>query len=188
MSMTLTYQTSNCYLNALQKVIDEVTNPIECLVIADRDPQLIRSLSASLDDEKTAFLNVAQEYWDFSDQEFADAIEWILQQGTITNVVLAGTSQMVRDKITALSTRSDSLKAEVGYNKLLAGVERQNIRNREAASWFVSQVQELLRVPAIYKYWSEKQLQVHGLFYRVESGLFLAYNLETHELRPLISH
>lgn len=187
MSTTLSPKTGNSYVAALSKIFDEATTPIRWLVISHNDPQMIRSLSASMANEAVAFLHLSQDTWNFDDDEFIDAIHWALEQDSITNIVLAGSSQAAGSDISVSMTQPDLRQAENGYAKLLAGVKLQNTRNREASRMFGSQAKQFLQIPVVHNARTKEQLQVHGLFYRVESGLFLAFDFEASEFRPLVS-
>ncbi|MCA9212239.1 MAG: hypothetical protein KDB27_04170 [Planctomycetales bacterium] len=186
MATTLLATTANPQIAELENVFGEATKPIEWLVIAHNDSRMLQSLSSALNGESAAILEVSQDNWNFH-KELSDTIDWALQQGDIKNLVLVGSSQAGGAESRA-SLATSTKEDESNYSKLLAGVNRVNDENRDAQERFASLVQQMSQIPVVHNRWSSDKLAVYGLFYRAESGLFLAYDAATDTFRPLVSN
>jgi len=188
--MTTSYltTTSNPHIAALESVFAEATKPIEWLVIAHNDAQMLRSLSSALAGKSAAILELSQDTWDFEDEDLPDTIEWALQQGHLTNLLLAGSSLAGGPMSRASQFASEPISGRgSSYVKLLAGVQRSNTRNRAAQARFAEHIQRMSQIPVVHNRWSSGELAVYGLFYRAESGLFLAYDADADTFRPLLA-
>lgn len=188
MTTTLFSATSNPHIAALETVFTDVTKPVEWLVIAHNDPQMLRSLSSALTGESAAVLQVSQDTWDFEDGNLAEAIEWALQQDHLKNVLLAGSSQAGGSESRASLVSSKTPQGgKDGYARLLAGVHFNNARNRAAQERFAGHVQRMSQIPVVHNRLSNGELAVYGLFYRTDSGLFAAYDAEAGTFRALVA-
>lgn len=179
--------TKSPHIEALESVFSKASKPVEWLVIAHNDAQMLRSLSSALTGESAAVLEVSQDNWNFQDKQLPEAIEWTLQRGEIRNLVLVGNSHAGGSECRASMFASEATNGnQFDYAKLIAGVEHDNTRNRDAQKRFAAHVQQMLRIPVVHNHWSNGELQVYGLFYRAENGLFLAYNVDVDAFRPLV--
>jgi hypothetical protein len=189
MTTTFSTATTNPHIAALQVAFGKAANPIDWLVIAHNDSQMLRALSFALTGESAAILEVPQQRWDFHNEQLSEAIEWALQHSQAKNLLLVGTSDVdgaaSRASLVALKSRNDPAN---GYARLLAGLRRNDCRNRDAQKWFGSHVRRMSELVVVHNRWSSGELAVHGLFYRSESGLFLAYDVNADLFRPLVSH
>ncbi len=188
MTTTFSTTTTNPFIAALETVFGEATKPIEWLVIAHNDPRMLRSLSSALTGESAAVVEISQDAWDFEGKHLPETIEWALQQGAIKNLVLVGNSQAGGSESRAALVASEATNGgQDGYAKLLAGVQRNNARNHQAQERFAAHVQQMSQIPVLHNRWSSGELAVCGLFYRAESGLFLAYDADADTFHPLVS-
>ena len=186
MISSLSCTTSNPHIAALEPVFAQATKPVQWLVIAHNDSQLIRSVCAALTSEPAAVLEVSQDTWNFASQEYADMFEWALQQGDIRNVLLVGSSRSERAASHAsLVSASKHSQGTVGYDRLLANAKRNSARTAEAQDEFAGQVRQLSQVPAFRKQLSDKEIEIYGLFYRAEAGLFLNYDVGEDTFQPV---
>jgi len=186
MIATLRTASTNPHIAELEAVFDEATKPIEWLVIAHNDSRMLKSLFAALNGESAALLEVSQDTWNFG-KELSETIEWALQQGEIKNLVLVGNSQAGGAESRA-SLAAPPKVDESGYAKLLAGVKQLNAQNRDTQERFASLVQQMSQIPVVHNRWSSDELAIYGLFYRAESGLFLAYDARTDTFSALVSN
>ena len=188
MTPTLLHTAANAHIAALESVYGQAKSPVRWLVIAHNDLRLVNSLSSALADESAAVIQVSQDTWDFKSQGFIETVEWALKQGEVEKLVLVGSSQAAGGLSRAsLAPAKMSAQADTGYGKLLAGMHRHNARVCEAQAVFVEQVRELSQIPTVHRRWRNGDLDVYGLFYRAESGLFFAYDADTDTFRPLCS-
>ncbi|MFT5526100.1 MAG: carbonic anhydrase, partial [Pirellulaceae bacterium] len=61
-----------------------------------------------------------------------------------------------------------------------------NKHNRDAQSRFSVQVRQMFQIPVVHSRCENGELATYGLFYRAESGLFLVYDFEQDNYRPLM--
>lgn len=185
MSTAFPTTANNPHIAALEHVFAKSNDTIEWLVITHNDSKMLRSLHFALGDESAAVLEVSQDTWDFEGKQLAETIEWALQQSEIKNLVLVGNSDAKGPESRASLVASKSNAAlEDGYGKLLAGVQSKNARRLEAQERLAANVQQASQIPVVHNRWSNGELAVHGLFYRAETGFFMAYNTETDSFQP----
>ena len=187
MIRSLSNALANTHIESLEAVFSESKTAIEWLVIAHNDSRMMRSLSDALSRESAAVLEVSQDTWDFGGDELPEAIEWALRQGKVKNVVLVGHSQ-AGGSASRASLVASTTKAEIrsGNERLIAGVQLANAHNRDAQARFALLVRQMSQIPVVHSRCANGELATYGLFYRAESGLFLAYNGEQDECRPLM--
>ena len=184
MPTTFSTTTSNPHIAALEEVFTKSNNSIEWLVISHDDSRMVRSLCSNLPNKSTAVLEISQSQWDFESKDLAEAFEWALQQSEIKHVVLVGNSQASTSKSRA-SLVGDG-ESNGGFSKLLAGVKRNNAQNGDAQKDFASHVQKMSQIPVLHNRWSNGDLEILGIFYRAESGVFVAYDADSNTFQPLV--
>ncbi|MCU0959398.1 MAG: hypothetical protein MUF48_04775 [Pirellulaceae bacterium] len=188
MTSTLSRTAVNAHIAALEPVFDQALTPVQWLVIAHNNARVVDSLMSALAGESAAVLEVSQDTWDFHGGELAETIEWALQQGEVAHLVLVGSSQVGGTQIRATRAPAKTVaQADARCDKLLAGIHRLAAQHREVQDRFAEQVQQVSRIPVVHRRWRGGELAVYGLFYRAESGLFLAYDVDTDTYRPLCS-
>lgn len=188
MISTNSFTSTNPHIAALEPAFAKSARPIEWLVIAHSDPRLIKSLSSALAGHSAAVLELPQKQWDFDGDDFSETVEWAMRKGDIQIMVLVGSSQ------SGSATRGVSLRAtrskgqvEDGYAALLERVQRHLARVSDVQHEFAGHVQQLSRLPVVHSRWASQQLEVCGLFYRAEAGLFLYYDPQADKFAPLSS-
>ncbi|TWT78358.1 Carbonic anhydrase [Posidoniimonas polymericola] len=183
MSVTTLPIPQNPHAAALEAAIAESARPIECLVVAHNDPKMLSDLTAALDGEAAVVLEASQDVWDFDGEHLPTAIAWAVEQTGLHQVVLVGHTlaggRQSRASLAAAASRDS-------YQTLLSGVQQSNTRILAAQERFALQVQQLLQVPQVANRCSSRELSVHGLLYRAESGVFLAYDAGRDTFRPLL--
>ena len=179
MIRTLTKKNTNTHIAALEYVLAKAQRPVQWLVIAHNDARLVRSVSSALKGQSAAVLEVSQDTWDFEDKEFVEAIEWAMQQEDIRQLVLVGSSQAggAASRASLVSDGVD-VQGKVGYERLLANVKQKSIRSAEAQEEFAGQVQQLSQLPILHDKVSNQELELYGLLYRPETGLFSHYDAD----------
>jgi carbonic anhydrase len=173
----------NLHIAALEAALRQAKSDVQWFVIAHDDPRLVNTVLSAMAGQSAAVLQIPQDRWDFRSEEYIETVEWTLERSQIRNLVLVGSSQAA-GTVSRASLVSPKTTAG-GYEKLLAGTRRQcsHVREREAA--LAQHLQQMLQIPVVHDRWRENELAVHGLLYRVESGLFLTYDLVTGTYRPL---
>lgn len=188
MSPVLSKTTPNAYIATLDFVLSEATHPIECLVVAHNDPKMLAALRTALANEGAVILEVSQDIWDLDGKQLSEAVEWMLEKTDLKQLVLVGHSLAGGPQSRAsLAASASKNGGEDGYKKLLNGVYLNNTRNHAAQERLAMQVQRMSRIPCVASRYTAGELSVHGLLYRVESGVFLAYDTNHDEFRPLVA-
>jgi hypothetical protein len=183
MTSTLLNTTDNEHIAVLESAFDQATEPVQWLVITHDSHRLMNSLSRALAGKSTAVLEASQDCWDFSNSKYIEAIEWAIQQGAITNLVLIGASP---DRTPYSRYRADRVRSGSGYERLVKGIEDHTARMHEAQKRFSQHIQTLSQLPLVRRLECEGMMVLHGLFYREESGLFLLYDRESDCFQPLL--
>jgi len=182
----MTTMVTNRYIQTLEAVLAKSKTAVHWLVIAHNDSRMVHSLSSALSRESAAILEISADTWDFEDDELSEMIEWALQQGEIRHLVLAGHSQAGGTAIQAQLVSSNMEGESHGsFNRLVAGVQRTKTHNQEAQQKFATHVQQMSQLSVVTNRWANAELAVSGLFYRAESGLFLAYDPNENIFHPL---
>lgn len=188
MSATLFHSSTNEYITALESVLRLTSSPVRWLLITHDGVRLPISFSSRLRSESAAILQVSQDKWAFDRGDFVEMVEWALSQGQIENLVLVGTSQAVGDTVrAALADPQSNHDADSSYGRLVAGVKHHAVRTQRAQKVFSEQFQHLMQIPVVHSDWREGSLDIYGLFYREESGVFLQYDFENDDFVPLLS-
>lgn len=188
MTSTVLYSAMNPHVVALESAFDQTNMPVQWLVIAQDDMRVTNLLSVALSGQSAVVLHVPQDEWDFRSREVAEAIEWALQQGEIRNLVLVGSSQVGDEMGSAVTVPAKKVtQCNSGIGKLIAGVQHHIGRIREVQDAFAEQVQCLSQIPAVRSRCDVGALNVCGLLYRPESGVFLAYEPGSNTFQPLYS-
>jgi len=187
MTATLSVKTLNPYITAVEAALHGETTPAQWLAIVHNDSRLKSTLPADWAGASAALLPVSQDHWDFRPEgQLAEAITWALQQGEIDSLLLVGSSQVGGAILPSLCAAPGTKSAvALGYGRLLAGTARRQAQNRHAQERFADQFEQLLQIRGVQIRSREGSLTVHGLFYRDESGLFLAFDPENRTFRAL---
>lgn len=180
----------NVHLTAIQAAFSEATSQVEWLVIAHNDSHLIKSLHEALAGTSAAVLEVSQDRWDFTGSDLPEAIQWALDQGGVSNLVLVGHAHAggadARLSFVEPGSPEGDAADHSGYRRLVGGVQRSGQHNRSAQNRFAEQLKQLQELPAANSRQQDGELSVYGLFYRDESGLFLLYDAENDSFHPLL--
>lgn len=188
MNLTLSETSSNSYIVALESVLTHATQPLESLVIAPNDPKMLSALKMALNNEFAVVLEVSQDVWDFDGKELPQAIEWALEQTDLDQLVLVEHTLAGRRQSRASIAASEAIHSRHdSYQKLVNGVHLNNSRNRAAQDRLAVQVRQVLQIPLVANRCSTGELGVHGLVYRADSGLFLAYDTDYDAFHPLVA-
>ena len=183
MSTILT--SANPHVSVLDAAVRDAAKSVEWLVIAHNDPRMLQSLNMAL--TNAAILEISQDTWDFENGPLAEALEWALEELPLKNVMLVGNSQSEGGECRAEMASEAAKPAGHGYERLIAGVQSRSARNRGAQQRFEDHVRSMKRVPTLRDRSAAGDLAVHTLFYRAESGLFLAYDADAQIFRPLVA-
>ncbi|MFG0255216.1 MAG: hypothetical protein ACF787_08965, partial [Rhodopirellula sp. JB053] len=170
---------------SLASTFESAASPIEWLIITHNDPQLLRSLASAFEEESVAFLPISQDSWDSDDVDLEEAIAWAMRQTKITNLLLVGDSQAAAEPST-FKSRWGSEQESGGYARLLAGAQRKCADDRRAREELAGHIDRLRAMPVVRERLLCGVLAVNGLYYRCESGLFLAYDSDAERFEPLL--
>ena len=193
MNNTLSATPANPYMASLEEAIQRADSPVRVIVLADKNsdgndcgsaPSLSEAISETLADTSVAVLEVPRDKWNLQDKNLVEAIDWAFERGTIQKIVLAGSSKNHDSTGDGSSLPElEEIKTGAMFQRLLAGVQQTGKQIREAQQDFASQVQQLTKQNFVRN--DESAVDVSGLFYREEDGLFLSYDPQQSCFRPL---
>ncbi|MEZ6095850.1 MAG: hypothetical protein R3C03_16740 [Pirellulaceae bacterium] len=187
MVATSTKHQPNQFISTIDAAFIRSPQKIDWLLIAADDDQMLRALSSAVAGESVAVVRVSQADWVHRFAELAAAIEYALEVGAIRSLILAANSTFVEvdsdSRITSKRTSKITLQTE---NKPFVGAWQHNSGNLPRMKNFATCVQQLRNLPAVKNCILRNHLVVCGLFFREESGLFIAYDAQEDLFQPLI--
>ncbi|WP_149499716.1 carbonic anhydrase [Roseiconus lacunae] len=185
---------NNPYLGDLKETLLAADRPIQWLVIADDDPAMLRALQVALQGETAATL---KKSWDLPierDNHLRTSIEWSLRNSSIKNVLLVGHSEAIGAACQSVLAKSPSegprlnlqQDAHPNASPLLDRINRNNARQQAAMRSYAEQFGLFAKIPTVKQRAASGDLTLYGLYYRAESGVFLAYDVIENRYRPLM--
>lgn len=181
---------ANPYLSEITDQFSAFQESCRCLVISHNEPQLVNRLSQAID-EHSAMLQLPHAEWDFENAWLADVIRWAIRRVGVQQIALVGHSTMGNTQPISLNaqagmTESPADKKASIYDRLIDGVTRRQQQIQQAKELFAQQYHKFLKIPDVSARSEQNYLEVHGLFYLAESGLFLAYDPQSNTFHPLV--
>ena len=182
-------QRTNPHIESLRPVLLDTVNPVEWLVIAHNDPQLLRSFDAAFSGCSAAVLQLSQDSWEFGKSHLSEAISWALREHRVRKLLLVGHLRVcgTPSRATLVTPGVDGRgDAPVGYSRLVAGARFTSLRNRDGQSRFSQLFNQLTEIPIVQDTLLRGDLVVRGLVYRAEDGMFLEYDKENEEYHSIL--
>lgn len=164
---------SNVHIKKIQATLRSGDGPVECLVFADDQPMLIRRLVDALSSTRAVIIPAPQSQWLEAGRSVADAAVWAMLEAGVDHLVLAGSSAC-RAPLHELPLVALAPRAE--QRSIADALRGATEALRRAERLYAGQVDAVLATPEISARWTQGTLTVHGVFYRVESGVFAAYD------------
>lgn len=182
----------NPYFREFEDQVSALPETCRCLVISHNDSQLVARMSQSLD-EHSAMLQIPHTDWDFENPWLADIIRWGLGTAGVTQIALVGHSAMGVSRSIAMnggqeltSSESPGSKQPSIYDRLIDGVTQCQKQIAQSKEFFAKQYQKFLKIPEVIDRKAGGNLEIYGLFYLADSGVFLAYDDQFNTFHPLI--
>lgn len=187
--------TANPYIHKLRRSLQQ-TRPVavDWLVLADNDTQLLKHLDEAFPGSMLAVIALPQSRWQMDDQIVAEAVEWAVDELGVKGVLLVGHSQggapeepvkLLGGKAKAITNHGGGPAAASG--SLIDRVKGAQSRAARVQTQFAQQVHNLSQMAALRGRLTRNQVQLHGLFYRGESGIFCVYDRRQRSFRPLLN-
>ncbi len=181
------------YIEKLQELlIQQNSNSVDWLVIAHDDSRMIRNLTNAFAESSAAMVQMPQSSWDFGKDEFATTIEQSVRQASIAHIVLVGHSEGVLSSETIRFFKNFPRRTNAGpgsldatYNRLLNRAKQAQNGLQRAKNHFAQQFDHLSKIPGVKNRLLNNELQLHGLLYIAESGVFLCYDTINKKFVPL---
>ncbi len=170
-----------CYPSELARLKES----FDWLVITHDDTNLLEALTDALGDKSTAILKMKQSSWDFNDDNLQTALARALQQTQTTHIMLLGCADMADYVLDEPPT--DGSSALDTYHRLRRGATNDHATCRSEQDRFANRVHQFLDSEAIRGAWSAGRLAVCGLFYRSVDGVFVVYDPDTRDYKPLLA-
>lgn len=182
---------ANPYIYQLQQTLQrDQPAAIDWLVLAHHDSQLLSRLDKAFPDSVVAVIALPQSRWQFEEQWIAETVEWALAELRVQGLLLIGHSQSEVDTepIKLLGgpfRRTDRTDTHASSFSLLDKSRKVQARIEILQQQLTGQLEKLCHLRGVQTRLTHQQLQMHALFYRAESGLFYAYDLEQEKFNPL---
>lgn len=191
MSTTLSIPSFSPMIADTPAHLTDAPHSIQWLAIAPDDPHLLDLLSDALAGKPAAIMKVTQGTQDFLNSDVQIAIEQSIRSHAIKHLVLVGISPMdasADETGAAHSESTGSGDVELSYDQLLEGASHQNADNRTDQKSFASAVDQFLESPLVHKRRIDGLMAVCGLFYRACDGVFLLYDPNAKNFKPLATY
>lgn len=155
------------YLEFIQRLIHEGDANIECLILSHNNPTLISRLDDAFADKPAVLIDLPQDQWQLHDGKLLRAIQWSVVEGGVKHVILVGDSSAAGQGHLAPSVRANPRALVAGANSI----------RQQAQDQFREQLLQLVK--------AMPELNLTGLFYRAESGVFVNYDAESDSFKLL---
>jgi carbonic anhydrase len=184
----------NPYIHQMRRTLQQhQPGAVDWLVLAHNDSQLLSRVNEAFPHSVLAVIALPQSHWQLDEQRISEAVDWAIQELGVKGVLLVGHSQgeMAEEPIRLLGgkskTRMHQPDIAAKSNSLLDRVRKTQLRAESLQRQLAGQIEKLCRLTAVQTHMIRHHLQLHGLFYRAESGVFYAYDLQQRNFRPLLN-
>jgi len=191
--MTQQIFTPNPYINQLQQFLQAAHGKTaDWLVLAHNDVHLLNHLEEAFPDSLLAVISQPQSCWQMSEPLIAEAIGWALCESGVKGVLLIGHSQggLPEEHVKLIGGKHRPAAGNNGQagssSSPLDRLRQAQARASSVQNHFEKQMDILSRIPALETRLARQQTQLHGLFYRAESGVFFAYDWQERAYRALL--
>ncbi|MBL8206779.1 MAG: hypothetical protein JNM09_21280 [Blastocatellia bacterium] len=193
--MLQTISTANPYIHQIRQSL-KYTQPVavDWLVLAHNDTQLLAQLDEAFPESVLAVLALPQHRLQMNDALMAELVEWAIAELGVKGVLLVGHSQgelpeaqvkLLGGKVkTQTRNWDDPLTAS---NSLLDRLMKGQLQATRLQDQLAEQMERLSQMEVVQNHQFRDQIQLHGLFYRQESGIFYAYDQRQRGFKPLLS-
>ncbi len=182
-------QTQNRYIERIeQQLADSQASQLDYLVLAHNDDVMLDRLTSSFGDENLAIIALPQSGWAMDEEPLAELIRWSISDGHTKGVLLVGHSQggTPADHVRLVTRpQQQNSQASNARHSLLDGVLRARLVVESCENHFVSQLQLVKQAAMAAETEENSNVQLHGLFYRAEVGVFCLY--ENNRFQAMIS-
>jgi carbonic anhydrase len=184
--------TTNHYIDELRQSLQRNRRAAaDWLVVAHDDARVLTQLDAAFPESVLAVLVVPQGRWQADAEKMSEAVEWAVEELGVQGVLLIGHSQggVTEEPVRLLGGRALAKGAgdpPPACAPLTDRVKSAQSRAARVQEHFAEQVERLSRMPVIESRLIRNQMQLHGLFYRGESGTFCLYDRRQRRFRALL--
>lgn len=182
---SLPVDAANNTASSLRNVIEQKSESLQWLVVADDQPQLLSRLRSGLVDEQTAIVTAPQSSWDLGGQEFIAGLEELLSGQQPSHLLLAGDSladfETVAESDAAIDGAGQSEAA--ASNRIFNGARKVQLRIKQAKRHLIQQVTRLCQHDGVREALESGKLTLHVLFLHVETNEFFRFDFGDGEFR-----
>ena len=165
---------------------------LECVIFAHADNQMLTRLKDAFLESNVAILAMPQNQWSMCDQRTETLLDWLVNGVGIERLLLVGSSQggTPVDTVQVCPTgQPDPNGSSKSVRKTPSPMDRVNLAQasaRRTERFFVEQLNLLSLSRAIQGSLLQDQLQITGLYYRAEVGVFCHYDSRAQQFRALL--
>jgi carbonic anhydrase len=177
--------TANPYIHQIRRSLQQAQHvAVDWLVLAHNDARMLKQLDEAFSGGVMAVIALPQGGWQVDDKAMTEAVEWAVEELGVKGVLLVGHSQggAPEGPVKLLGGKSGGLtggRPAAAPCSLIDRIKSAQSRAAHVQSQFAEQVERLSRL-------IRNQVQLHGLFYRGESGVFCVYDRRQRSFRPLL--
>lgn len=175
----------------LQSVIEAKQSDVEWLVITHNDPMMIRRLSAVIDENSSAVLQMPQSNWDLDGFALPEAVKWSIAEAGVKHLLLLGHSMGATSETAGLPAAAGpqatavSKDTQSSYSRLLEGARGVQMEISHSKAHFADQVAHLCEIEEVQDAIADGRLHLHCLFYVAQSGTFLLFDIVQQQFQAL---
>ena len=180
-----TASTSSVYIVNSLSGISQLPKHIQWLAVAPKDQsELIETLIDSLEGKPAAILALPELAYEITSLDLQTTIEKSVASGSITHVVLVGSSQRGPEPSLDDDAALPQHVSDVA-NHLVLGAAHQSFSHQTAQAHFKQEINQFLSSKPIQPLCNSQSMVVFGLLYRQCDGAFVLFDHTANEFTPL---
>ncbi len=173
------------YVKALRDLIAGESKPVDTLIIAHDDYSMINAIIDAMPDGLIAVLPIHQAEWEGNLKEvIACAID-----SKINDILIAGHSsglEVLSPELFRKESHNPGRDYSLPtYNRLLSGVCKTGLANRNSRQHFADQIARLIDCDELGEQMCNDDFRLHAIFYVKHSGMFLRHDFRDGEFSPI---
>ncbi len=182
-------------IERLQQQLKQPNQPaINWLVIAHDDSRMLDQLRSAVGQSGMVVVALPQSLWGGEYESLQEIAQWATSQLQLKGILLVGHSQSgicenTVQVVTGPANDEDSKARPMNrVSSLFSRVQEAQARVASCERHFRNHLEQLIQLAGGPVDSSSAEVELRGLFYRAESGVFCAYDVVNGNFRPLVSH
>ena len=183
--------------SVIERLQEQLRRPrqtaIEWLVIAHDDSRMLDQLRSALGGAGMAVVALPQSLWGCECESIKSIADWAISELNLKGILLVGHSQSgicenTVQVVTGGETEPASTTSPVNrVSSLFSRVQQAQSRIASCERHFRRHLEQLIQMAGGPSNTSAPEVELRGLFYRAESGVFCSCDVVSGSFRPLVS-